>query len=117
MNLRTWGRVYDAYGVQSWVEVTTDDNGYNDSVWITTLIQCLKLSIGESPFYANFGIPAQRSVIQQIFPDFYVSQTQSQFAQYFASLIISKVEGNQTPTYQVNIVTHQGAKVALEIAV
>ncbi len=117
MSLRTWGRTYDAYGVPTWVEVTTDDNGYNDAVWLTTLIQCLKLSIGESPFYANHGIPAQRSIIQQIFPDFYVTQTQAQFAQYFASLIISKVPDRQDPTYQVNVVTHQGSKIALEIAV
>lgn len=117
MSLRTYGRTYDESGVPTWQVVTTDSQGYNDSVYITTLIQCLKLSLGESPFYANYGIPAQRSVIQQIFPDFYVAQTQSQFAKYFASLIIAKVPGTTNPTYNVNIVTHAGARVAFPVPV
>lgn len=104
-------------GNATWVEVVTDTNGYNDAVWITTLIQTLKLNLGESPFYANRGIPAQQSVITQIFPDFYVNQTQQQFAQYFASLIIAKEPANPTPTYNVNIITHSGAKIGLQIAI
>jgi hypothetical protein len=114
--MRTWGRIYNEYGVPTWVEVTTDANGYNDAVWLTTLIQCLKLNIGESPFYANYGIAARQSVVTQVFPDYYVNQTQTQFAQYFASLLISKVPGTPTPTYNVNVVTHQGATISLQIA-
>lgn len=114
--MRTWGRTYDEYGNATWVEVVTDPNGLNDAVWITTLIQCLKLNIGESPFYANYGINARQSVVSQIFPDFYVAQTQRQFAQYFASLIIAKVQGNPTPTYNVSIITHSGAKIGIQIA-
>lgn len=117
MSLRTYGRTYDAYGVPTWVVVKTDAKGFNDAVYLTTLIQCLKLSIGESPFYANYGIPAQRSIIQQVFPDFYVAKTQSQFSQYFANLIIAKVSSRLNPTYNVNVVTHQGSKIGLQIAV
>jgi hypothetical protein len=66
--------------------------------------------------YANYGIPAQMSVIQQIFPDFYVNQTQTQFAPRFANLTISKVQ-SATPTYNVNAITNQGATIATQIAV
>jgi hypothetical protein len=107
--MRTYGRTYDEYGVPTWVEVQTDSNGDNSYVYITTLIQCLKLVLGESPFYANYGIPAIQSVVQQILPDFYVNQTQSQFAPYFASLIVSK-QTSDPPTYLVNLVTKQGTK-------
>lgn len=88
--------------------VATDANGNNDMVWVTTLIQTLKLNLGESPFYAAYGIPAQQSVMQQVFPDYYVALTQQAFAPYFASLVISKQDNTVTPTYQVNVQTHQG---------
>ncbi|WP_343743381.1 hypothetical protein [Herbaspirillum huttiense] len=114
--MRTYGRVYADDGSYQWVEITTDANGFDDDVWVTTLIQCLKLSIGESPFFANYGIPAQRSVIQQIFPNFYVTQTQTQFSQYFASLIVSIVN-SATPTYNINVTKNQGAKLAISIPV
>lgn len=102
--MRTWGR--DENG--QWQMVSTDANGNNDYVWITTLIQCLLLNLGESPFYANYGIPAQQSVLTQIFPDFYVAQTQQQFSQYFASLSIKKVNSRQ-PTYNIRIVRNNGS--------
>jgi len=110
--VRTWGR--DSTG--QWVEVTTDANGNNDAVYLTTLIQCLKLGLGESPFYANYGIPAQQSVLTQIFPDFYTYQTQSQFNQYFVSLTVQKVSST-TPTYDINVVTHSGATISASIPV
>lgn len=114
--MRTYGRIKNPDDTYTWVQVDPDANGFDDPIWITTLAQCLKLSLGESPFYANYGIPAQRAVIQQIFPDFYVQQTQSQFAQYFASLIIAKIPDPTTPKYNVNLVTHQGTKIIQEVA-
>lgn len=107
--MRTYGRIS---GV--WTEVQTDAEGFNDYVWLTTLIQCLKLSPGESPFYANYGIPAQQSVIQQIFPDYYVNLTQTQFSGNFASLIVAKVDGRE-PVYNINVTTHQGVTMAASI--
>ena len=103
-----------------WVEVDTDPNGYNDAVYLTTLIQCLLLNLNESPFYGNYGIPAQQSVITQVFPDYYVWQTQQQFSSYFNSLIISPIPGATvngilTPVYQVSVVTHQGATIEATI--
>lgn len=114
--MRTWGRITNELGQSTWVPVVTDANGNNDAVFITTLIQCLKLSLGESPMYANFGIPAQRSVMTQIFPDFYTYQTQSQFAQYFVSLTVRKLQ-SATPTYNITAVTHSGAVIEEQIAI
>lgn len=108
--MRTYGRVN---GV--WTKVETDAAGFNDYVWITTLIQTLLLNLGESPFYGNFGIPAHPAVVQQVFPDYYVAVTQQQFSQYFASLIIAK-QPSPTPTYRVSVTTNQGVKVAASIA-
>lgn len=114
--MRTYGRIKDENGEETiWVEVTQQDNGNFESGYVTTLIQVLKLSLGESPFYANYGIPAQRSVMQQVFPDYYVQVTQQQFAQFFASLIISKVQSD-TPTYNVDVLTTYGTKITNQVA-
>ena len=115
--MRVYGRLPSTTSTPgAWIEITTDANGYNDAVYITALVQCLKLSLNESPFWANWGIPAQQSVVTQIFPDFYVALMQQRFSQYFASLTITKV-ASRTPTYDINIVTNQGAIVEMSIAV
>lgn len=107
--MRTWGRLA---GV--WTEVLTDADGYNDEVYITTLIQCLLLNLGEDPFFASYGIPAQPSVLTQIFPDFYTYRTQSQFTQFFVNLTVQKVQ-SPTPTYNITVVTHSGAIIPISI--
>lgn len=113
--MRTYGRVTNPLtGVKTWQVVTTDANGFNDAVYLTTLIQVLLLNPGESPFYANYGIPAQQSLIQQFFPDFYVNRTQQQFAQFFGSLIVSKQE-SPDPYYTVNVITKAGSKQILQV--
>jgi hypothetical protein len=114
--MRLWGRVYSEDGTYQWVQVTTADDGSNDYVYITNLIQVLKLSRNESPFYSNYGIPAQQSVLTQIFPDYYMNETQRQFAPYFASLIITSLPAAQ-PTYTINIVTHAGVVMNLSVPV
>jgi hypothetical protein len=111
--VRTWGRLGQVDGIGgTWVEVSTDANGFNTNVYLTTLVQTLKLNLGESPFFGNYGIPAQQSVMTQIFPDFFVNMTQQQFAQFFASLSIAKVTSppNQpNPTYDINVTGFQGS--------
>lgn len=107
--MRTYGRIANEDGTKTWVVVQTDANGFQDNVYLTTLAQCLKLNLGESPMYANFGIPAYQTVVTQTFPDYYVMQTQTQFAPYFASLTITRVQGSFPPVYQVNAVCHNGA--------
>lgn len=109
--MRTWGRVNG-----TWTEVTTDADGFNDLVYLTTLCQTLKLNLGESPFFGNYGIPAHESVVQQVFPDFYVAMVQQQFAPFFASVIISK-ENSTTPTYRVNVTTNQGYKLSATVPI
>lgn len=110
--MRVYGRVIDpATGKKKWVVVQTDANGSNDLVYVTALCQVLKLNLGESPFFANAGIPAQESVIQQIFPDYYLSLIQQAYAPYFASLLITRQTANFPPTYTVQVMTHQGVKL------
>ena len=131
--MRTWGRVpsavssypagigefiigQSAIGGQDdlnyvWVEVASDENGNNDAVWLTTLIQVLKLNYGESPMYGNYGIPAYSSVMNQISPDYYATLAQQQFAQYFVSLNLSRqaLTTSPTPTYDVAITANPGS--------
>ncbi len=108
--MRTYGRLYAEDGTYTWVEVSTDPNGYDDQVWLTTLAQVLQLHLGESPFYANYGIPQYRSVVAQLWPDFYVAQTQQQFAAFFASLQIASVPGVE-PQYNITATLHNGAQI------
>lgn len=110
--MRTYGR--DSAG--RWVTVVTDAAGYDDAVWLTTLVQCLKLSPEESPFYAQYGIPAVASVVQQVLPTYYVSQLQSFFAQRFTSLQIALTQ-NDPPVYTISAITNSGAKIISEVAV
>lgn len=117
--MRTWGRVTDPNTKQLvWVEVTTDADGNDAYVWATTLCQNLKLNLGESPFWANHGIPAQPTVVQQVFPDFYVALNQLRFSRFFASLIIARQNPppGVNPQYKVNITTKQGVPLANTVA-
>jgi hypothetical protein len=115
--MRTYGRPKLPDGTKgAWVQVATDPNGFDDMVWLTTLAQVLQLNLNESPFFANYGIPAHPSVVTQVFPDYYVVFTQQQFAQYFASLIISKVNVPD-PTYNISVTTHQGVKLNFNLPV
>lgn len=115
--MRTWGRpVYRDGSRGPWTMVTTDATGSDDLVWVTTLAQTLLLNLGESPFWANYGIPAHPSVVSQVFPDYYIAYTQQQFSKHFASLIISK-QPLPNPTYTVNVTTNQGVKLNAQIPI
>lgn len=99
------GNGSDAY---KWVEVSTDANGYNDAVWLTTLAQVLQLGLNESPIYGNWGIPVQQSIVTRVVPDYYVTVTQQNFSPYFLSLIVTP-ENTRTPTYTINATTQPDA--------
>jgi hypothetical protein len=103
-------RLYGRVG-KTWFQVQTDAQGNNDLVYVTAVLQCVKLNKGESPFYSWAGIPAEDAVIQQVFPDYDVSVIQQVYAPNFASLIISRRPGGITPVYDVNVITHQGVKL------
>lgn len=109
--MRTWGRVLQN-GALVWQLIQTDPaTGLNDLVWLTTLCQALKLNLNESPFNATLGIPQQQSVMQQIYPDYYVALIQQKFAPYFALLQITRTTsppGSTSVTYSVTVITNQG---------
>ena len=90
-----------------WTEIQTDASGNTDVVYVVTLIQTCLLVLGESPFYASYGIPGSQSVMQQVFPDYYIAQIQQQYAPYFVSLTIAK-QPSTTPTYGITAITHAG---------
>lgn len=110
--MRTYGR----NSASIWIEIDTDANGFNDDVYLTTVIQTLKLNPGESPFFANHGIPQQQSVAQQIPPDYYAALVQQQYAQYFLSLVIGR-SSTYPLAYHVSIISHQGAKFTVNVEV
>lgn len=103
-------------GPTKWVMVETDENGLNDIVYVVGLAQVLLLNLGESPFWANYGIPAKQSVLQQVFPDYYVILTQGFYSRYFASLIVAK-RNDPTPTYDISIITHVGVKLNYSVPI
>ena len=127
--MRTWGRNFDADGNPTWVKVETDARGFDDYVYITALIQCLKLNLNESPFWADFGIPARQSVLQQVAPDYNAQFIATYFSRFFASLIIARAPidppagtaraqpqsqrnakaENPGPTYYVQILRRDGS--------
>lgn len=113
-----------------WVVVETDDAGFNDYCYITAMIQTFRLNWNESPFWGNFGIPAAQSVLMQIQPDFYISNIQKFYAQFFPSVIIAKqpqipssstlAAGStempyNTPVYNVSILRNNGSKFQMQI--
>lgn len=110
--MRTYGRNSEG----KWVLVETDEYGFNDAIYLTTLVQNLKLSPQESPFFANNGIPAQASVIQQILPTYYVNRLQQQFSQYFSSLQIAMVS-DDPPVYNISAITNAGSKIIAQVNV
>ena len=118
--MRTWGRINQVNGLGgTWVEVTTDAQGFNDQIFLTTLIQTLKLNLGEDPFYGQLGIPAVPSVLSQVQPVYYVNRIQQYFSPFFAALLVSKVAqspNDPNPTYAVNITGQSGSVIVGPVA-
>jgi hypothetical protein len=115
--VRTYGRISTSSNSPGpWTVVQTDAQGNDDYVWLTTLIQCLLLNYGESPFFATYGIPAGQSLVQQVSPDYYVTWTQQRFASHFAALLISRQQFPYS-AYRVNVTTNQGVKIQATVAI
>ena len=128
--MRTYGRTQDVLsGRKTWWVVTTDANGYNDSVYLTDLAQVCKLNLGESPFFADWGIPAHESVMTQIFPNFYLARIQERFSPRFASCILTLLPveqgtedsyasgqgGAPAPRYYINVLTNYGSRIGIRV--
>jgi hypothetical protein len=101
-------RTYGTTAPNVWVEVSTDANGENGYVYLTTLIQALLLNTNENPLYANYGLPAVQSVQSQTAPDSAIARTQAQFSQYFQNLVVSRFANTQNPTYDINAIFLSG---------
>ena len=115
--MRTYGRVGQTNGLGgTWTEVDPDLNGDTSNIYLTTVCQVLKLNLGESPMYGDYGIPAQPSVMTQTFPDYYAMQTQTRFAPFFASLFINRVQGSFPPVYTVRALCRSGAVLNASVA-
>lgn len=105
--MQTFGR--DADGL--WFEVTTDENGYNDDVYLTTLAQVLQSDINESWFYPKLGIPGRQSAIGRTHPDYFVGRVKNYFAQYFDNINVVQTieEDTQNPVYYVDVIKNDGS--------
>lgn len=113
--MRTYARIgANSDNPGAWTVIETDAQGQNDYVWLITLIQCLLLNRGESPFYAQYGIPGPQAVISQVAPDYFVALTQQQFSPFFAALIINRTSSNP-PTYSVNVTFNNGVKASATV--
>lgn len=95
---------------KKWVTISTDANGSNDLLYATALCQCLLLNLNESPFWSSAGIPQTQSVIQQVYPDYYVGVTQQLYSPFFAALQVSRNPGKPPapPTYNITALLHSG---------
>lgn len=126
---RVYGRTQDVLtGAKTWWTVTTDINGFNDSVNLTWLAQVCKLNLGESPFFADWGIPAHESIITQVFPDLFLTRIQQRFSDYFALCLLSIVpieqgspesfaagqDGAPAPNYNINVLTNYGSRIGVQ---
>lgn len=125
--MRAWGRVRDPdtgafipdpVTGMLWRMVETDPiTGDNSAVYLTNLCQVFLLNLNESPFYANYGLPAQQTIMTQVNPNFYVARTQSQFSQFFAALLVSNppANANEAPVYKISVTTFNGARIIVNV--
>lgn len=105
--MRTYGKTDSG----QWVRI--NETGY---IWLATLAQTLRLNQGESPYYANYGIPAQQSVMTQIAPDAAVNRTQTQYAPYFANLTVTRQQNATQPTYNISAIFQNGTTIQSTVA-
>ena len=103
---------FNTWGLSTGEEVIVS-SGY---IWLATLAQTLRLNTNESPFYANYGIPAEKSVQTQVAPDIALNVTQQQFAPYFKSLTILRQQNTTNPTYNNNAVFLYGTTIQSVVA-
>jgi hypothetical protein len=113
--MRTYVRVTAEDGTKSWGVIDTRAGDSEDAIYLTTLTQVLQLSPGESPFFANYGVPYIQSILTQILPDLFISRTQQQFAQYFAALTVKRASAFPVPTYDISLTTKTGVVISMPV--
>jgi len=95
----------------NWQEINSPEY-----IYLATLAQTLRLSQNESPIYGNYGIPGEQSVMTQIAPDVAVNRTQQQFAGYFSSLSVMRVQSALVPTYNITATLPSGTPVQIIVS-
>ena len=120
--MRVWGRQVNSDLSYTWVEVTTDSNGYNDEVMLTAFCQVLQLQPGESPFYSQYGVPSIQAVQSQLYPTASVYYMQKLYSPNFIALSVSPTSAVDTnksvyPVYNVVAVANSGAILTRTVAI
>lgn len=120
--MRVWGRQVNSDLSYSWIEVTTDANGYNDEAMLTAFCQVLQLQPGESPFYAQYGVPSIQAVQSQLYPTANVYYMQQIYSPNFIALSVTptsqkETNGAATPVYNVVAVANSGAILSAQVAI
>lgn len=102
--MRVWTRQHQPDGTQQWKSV---DNKQASIAWLQN---ALLLQLGESHFWADWGLPVTQNIVTQIWPDYYVNLTQNRFSDYFASLRIThdSTSTEDNPVYQVAAIFPDG---------
>lgn len=97
-----------------WIIITDPDE-----IYVFWLIEVLRLILGESPFSADWGIPATETIATNIYPDYYVSIVKEKFAPYFQYLSIERLDHNvdRAVVYKVEIIKLNGQSVSENIKV
>lgn len=90
-----------------WRQITDDEEAA-----IETLVNCLKLGLGESPFYANYGIPFFDAIETQVEPSVYVNRLREKFLGWFASIEIKIID---TASYEIDVMTIKGKRYGFTI--
>jgi len=81
-------------------------------IWVTIVKHELQLRVGESPFYADAGIPAEDSIITQQEPDYHVNNVKRRYEAKFNAFDITKVSG-QPLVYNIALTTKNNDTVTL----
>lgn len=102
--MRIWTRQHQPDGTRRWVAV---DRNQATIAWLQN---ALLLQLGESPFWADWGIPVNKTLVSRIWPDYYMTLTQERFADYFASLTITQDPNpaDDNPTYRITALFPDG---------
>lgn len=102
--MRVWTRQHQPDGTRRWIAV---DGNQAQIAWLQN---ALLLQLGESPFWADWGIPVTRTLVSQIWPDYYVNMTQQRFVDSFSSLQITRdpADNDDNPTYRIAAILPDG---------
>lgn len=102
--MRVWTRVMGSDGKRTWQPV---DNDQGNIAWLQN---ALLLQLGESPFWTDWGLPVSKTLVSQIWPDYYLNMTQQRFRDVFPTLQVTRqrVDGQSDPVYSIRAILSDG---------